>query len=215
MRRKLPMKHICLAVLILLLAPLSSYALVITSPQNGTAFKEGDTVELIAELTPDDPELIESVHFIVSGITNACAGAIRTHPKYKCNFILPTGSPRSITLMAYAVTSPGVVDAQEIKINVGLPSSLVLRELKSDMGDRLFFSRLTQKRQIYVKGEYSDGVERDLRLGQAGTTYVSNNEKVATVNADGLATAVGSGTAQITVRNGDKKLVLDVVVKPK
>jgi hypothetical protein len=83
------------------------------------------------------------------------------------------------------------------------------------MGNRYYFSRLTQKRQIYVQGIYSDGVERDLRAAQTGTTYVSSNEKVVTVSADGLAIAVGPGTAQIAVRNGDKKFVLDVVVKPK
>jgi methylthioribose-1-phosphate isomerase len=117
--------------------------------------------------------------------------------------------------MAYGLTPSSPLISQEVEISVGLPASIVLQGLKSDIGNRLFFSRLTQKRQIYTKGIYSDSVERDLRLGQTGTTYVSNNEKVVTVNADGLATAVEAGTAQITVKNGDKNLLLDVVVKPK
>jgi len=83
------------------------------------------------------------------------------------------------------------------------------------MGNKVFFTELSDTEQLYIEGIYSDGVERDLRLGQTGTTYASSNEKVVSVNANGLATSVGPGTALITVRNGDKKLVLDVVVKPK
>jgi len=215
MENKTLKKYFCTLFLALFLLPSNSYGLAITSPKDGASFKEGDTLDLIAELTSDDPELIESVSFIVSGIENACPSAVRTHPKYKCRITLPPGSPRRISIMAYAVTSVGPKDSQDVNINVTLPSSITLQSLKSDMGNRYFFSKLAQKRQIYAKGIYSDGVERDLRLGQAGTTYVSSNEKVVIVNADGLATAVAAGTAQITVRNGDKKLVLDVVVKPK
>lgn len=193
----------------------SSQALVLTSPQHGATFKEDDSIKLVAELSPGQTELIESVRFIVSELADVCPNKIQTHPRYECSFILPPGSPRTISIMAYAVTSIGPIYSQEVNINVALPSAITLQALKSMMGNRYYFSRLTQKRQIYIQGIYSDGVERDLEKGETGTTYTSSNEKIVTVNADGLATAIGAGTAQITVRNGDKKLVIDVVVQPK
>jgi hypothetical protein len=208
-------KILCMIILVLFFVPISSYALVITSPQNGATYKEGDTVNLVAELSPGQTEIIVSVNFLVGGLPGVCADEIKTHPTYKCSFKLPPGSPKAITVMAYAVTFSGPIDSQEVNISVGLPSSIVLKTLKSEMGSKVYFTELADTEQLYIKGMYTDGVERDLRLGQTGTTYVSNNEKVATVNVDGLATAVGPGTAQITIRNGDKKLVLDVIVKLK
>lgn len=193
----------------------TSHALVITSPQNGTSFKEGDTVQLISEFTPDETETIVSVSFLVSGLVNVCNDEIKTHPTYKCSFKLPPGSPRTISIQAYAVTFTGPKYSQEISIIVGLPSTITLKELRSFTGNRMFFSRIGQNDQLYIQGIYSDGVERDLEKGEAGTTYTSSNEKIVTVNADGLATAVAAGTAQITVRNGDKKLIIDAVVQPK
>ena len=76
-------------------------------------------------------------------------------------------------------------------------------------------SRLTQKRQIYTIGVYSDGVERDIRDAGSGTTYSTSNEKIVIVNSDGLATAVGPGETHIIVINGNQKLVMNAVVRPK
>ena len=45
-----------------------------------------------------------------------------------------------------------------------------------------------------------------------GTTYASDDEAVATVDANGLVTARASGSAQITVTNGDKSVVVPVTV---
>jgi len=209
------LKKMYLAIVILMLIPLHSYALIVTSPENGSSFKEGDTVALEAELTPDDPDWIESVHFVVSGLPNVCLGDIKTHPRYRCTFVLPPGCPKSITILAYAVTSSGVVDAKEITVSVVLPSSLTLLSIKSDTGNKIFITALADSEQLDIIDVYSDGVERDISLRQAGTTYISSNEKVVNVNADGLITAVGMGTAQITVRNRDKQLVLNAIVKLK
>lgn len=192
----------------------TSHALVITSPQNGTSFKEGDTVQLISEFTPDETEAIVSVSFLVSGLVNVCNDEIKTHPTYKCSFKLPPGSPRTISIQAYAVTFTGPKYSQEISIIVGLPSTITLKELRSFTGNTIYFFQLGQNKKLYIKGKFSDGVERDLSAAQTGTTYTSSNEKIVTVNADGLASAKGPGKAQITIRNNDRKLIVDAIVEP-
>jgi len=194
-----------------------SHALVITSPKAGDTFKEGETVKLVAELSPDsqDDKKILYVGFNVTNGIDNCPDKIATPPRYECSFTIPAGSPRTIKINATGTLVKGAIASPWVSIFVKLPTSISLKGLRSFTGNKLFFTELAETEQIYIKGTFSDGVERDLRLGLTGTTYVCNNENVATVNADGLATAVGPGTAKITVRNGDKKLVLDVVVKPK
>jgi hypothetical protein len=56
-----------------------------------------------------------------------------------------------------------------------------------------------------VVGNYPDGTQRDLTSAAAGTTYVSSNNKVLTVDVDGNVKAVGFGTAVVTVFNGGIK----------
>jgi hypothetical protein len=79
----------------------------------------------------------------------------------------------------------------------------------------MFFSKLIENDQIYLKGVYSDGVVRDVWSASSGTTYTSSDEKVVTVNPDGLVTARGPGKARITALNGGKKLFLDAFVELK
>ena len=62
---------------------------------------------------------------------------------------------------------------------------------------------LGSARQLHVFGLYSDGIEREISSARAGTTYASDNSSVATVDANGLVTAVGSGNVIISISNGD------------
>jgi hypothetical protein len=209
-------KHISIFALAFFLQPLTSYGLVITSPKNGDTFKEGDSVKIVAEVNLDSPEdkKVLSVGFnITKGLGNCSEKSIP--PRYECNFTIPPGAPRVIKIGAKGTMVEGAIPSQWVTIYVTPSPSVSLLGLKSSTGNAIYFYQLSQNKKIYIKGVYSDNVERDLRLGHTGTTYVSSNEKVVTVNADGLATAVGAGTAKITVRNGDKKLVIDVVVQPK
>lgn len=207
-------KRVLIVGLILISMAKTGFALVITSPKNGDNFKEGDIVKVVAEKTPDDPKFA-FVYFVLTGGLGNCPERITTHPRYECSFTIPAGSPRSINVSAVAVTASQPVTSPDITISVALPSSISLQELKLFTGNTIYFFKLGQNKKLEIEGSYSDGLDRDLRLGQTGTTYASSNENIVKVNADGLATAIATGNAQITVRNGVKKLVLDVVVKPK
>lgn len=51
-------------------------------------------------------------------------------------------------------------------------------------------------------------------IEEAEITWSSSNEAVATVSADGLVTAVGSGTAEITAEAGEHSVTIEVQVQP-
>jgi hypothetical protein len=74
--------------------------------------------------------------------------------------------------------------------------------------------RTEGKRKLYVLGQFSDGVERDVSA-TFGTTYTSNDEEVATVDSEGLISARGVGTAKIKVENGNFELVVNATVRPR
>jgi len=188
--------------------------LIITSPKNGDTFKEGDTVKLVAELSNDDPEILY-VDFDVTKGLDHCPTGLTTHPRYECSFKIPPGSPQIIEISATGKKVYGAISSPWISIKVILPPNITLQQLQSFTGNRLFFSRLNENHQIYLKGIFSDGVKRDVWSASTGTTYNSSDEKVVTVNSDGLVTAKGPGKASITAVNGDKELFLYAIVKPK
>ena len=67
--------------------------------------------------------------------------------------------------------------------------------------------------QLAVTGHYSDGSERDLTAASTGTTYNSAAAAVATAGADGLVTAIGNGTTDVTVANGGFSEIVSVAVE--
>jgi len=70
---------------------------------------------------------------------------------------------------------------------------------------------VNQTVQLQVFGTYKDGAVEDL-TGHADTTYTSSEPGVASVDADGLVTGVGSGEAAITVGHRDKSAVAYITV---
>ena len=209
--------RICFLIIFILAIAQTGEALVITSPKDGATFKAGDTVKLVAELSPGSQEDMDIGYvdfFFSKGFNPNCPKEISTHPRYECNFTIPKGSPQVIEISAVGTTVDSAIASPWIAIYVPLPSTVVLQKMKSFTGDRIYFFQLGQNKRLYIQGIYSDGVVREIWLAKTGTTYTCSNEKVVTVDADGLATAKGAGMAQITVKNGDKKLVLDAIVQP-
>lgn len=67
--------------------------------------------------------------------------------------------------------------------------------------------------ELPVVGFFSDDITRALRLHSTGTTYLSANESVITVNQDGVLRLVGNGATVITVKNRDQVATLDILVE--
>ena len=67
--------------------------------------------------------------------------------------------------------------------------------------------------ELPVVGIFADGVTRAIRLQATGTTYLSSDEKVVTVNQDGLLRLVGNGNAILTAKNRGKEATLEIIVE--
>ena len=67
--------------------------------------------------------------------------------------------------------------------------------------------------ELPVVGTFSDGVTRPMRLHSTGMSYHSSNEKVVTINSDGLMRVIGNGTAMVTAQSRGKESTLEVVVE--
>lgn len=66
--------------------------------------------------------------------------------------------------------------------------------------------------QLTVRATYADGAVADLSRGVQGTTYATSNAGVVSVGADGLITAVTSGTALISAINDGSLGLLQITV---
>ena len=66
--------------------------------------------------------------------------------------------------------------------------------------------------QLSVLGIDDLGRPQDLTSSQSGTTYASDDEAAATVDADGLITGVADGDATITVSNGALEATVAITV---
>jgi hypothetical protein len=87
-----------------------------------------------------------------------------------------------------------------------------LKDLEAEIPVR-FTKTIGEVRLLSVRGRYADRVARDLTHSRTGTTYRSSNEKVVRVNHDGLAQAMGPGTAEIVAKNGKPEVKIPVVVE--
>jgi hypothetical protein len=69
-------------------------------------------------------------------------------------------------------------------------------------------------RQLHIFGIYSDKVNRELTTSSSGTSYVSSDDKIATVSAEGKVTAQSAGRAKIIAQHNNFKTEVDIVIKP-
>jgi Carboxypeptidase regulatory-like domain/Bacterial TSP3 repeat/Bacterial Ig-like domain (group 2) len=98
-----------------------------------------------------------------------------------------------LTFVPNAATNVGTFDFDNI---TAIPVSL---DLSAEEGDTSF-TNLGDTRHIFVFGTLPDGSQQGLNLPDSGTTYASSNPAIATVDSNGVVTAVGRGSVTITAR---------------
>lgn len=182
-------------------------ALVITSPQNGTIFSEGETITIRVETSPGEDT---TMPVLIIPTTGDCPEL--KLPPYECRVTIPPGSPRTINIGALGKPFRGdPVFANDISVVVRVTATL--QGLR--VSDNQLFLRVGGNEQLLIYGQYSDGVERHVEDPATGTTYQSTDPRVATVDEKGLVTAIAPGKAVITVKNATKQLQIQVNVKAK
>lgn len=203
--------QVVLFVLLLFAWTDTSGALEIKSPREGETFEEGDIINVVAELSEGDPEILY-VRFNTTGALDDCE-ELSTHPHYECSFVIPPDSPSLIQIKAIAPTVDGkVVHSQKITILISLPPTVMLKSLRSFNGNKLFFSRIGEKKQLSIIGIFSDDIERHLS-SSSSTIYQSSDPNIVNVNPEGVVTAISSGIAVITIENGNQQLRIEAVVE--
>lgn len=131
---------------------------------------------------------------------------------------IPQDAYGTIIIQAAATGAPDKLTADKITLNI--QQTGVLRSITVEPEDYYFEtdwngSPNTQE-HIYInlKGVYSDGVARD--ISSQGTTYVSSNPAVASVDNNGKVQPLAEGTTTITVSNsGITATVPITVVRPR
>ena len=211
-------RYLLVVLCLLIFMSEKSFALVIISPKEGEHFKEGDTVKVVAELSPEDKGIfyvfIRALH--VSGNCDD----LTTHPHYECEFVTIKNSPSEIEIFARGKTFESAIEAEPVKIFVSLPSNVTLQGLKVQQGQRVLFlsspdgeNHLGYTEQIHPYARYSDGTERHVESSSKGTTYKSSDTKIATVDKEGTVTAVAPGKTSITIEHKGFSVEVKVVVK--
>ena len=113
---------------------------------------------------------------------------------------LPSEYVGDITFQALGKSEENILyTSQKQSINVKAEAELVSIKIFPRKG---LIVGIQDKRQLYVMGQYSDKISRNISKASSGTQYQSSNENILTVNPDGLMQAVSSGTVTVSARNG-------------
>lgn len=188
-------------------------ALMMTSPRDGDVFHPGDVIALAADVGANEAD-IRKVTF--GGNKGWAQFIYAPGPVYRSSLPMPKEFIGTLTLWVSGIVGPssneGVVKSEPITVRIVLPPDVVLQSLRVDEDQEALFLRIASKRKVYVFGRFSDSIERVVSSTLLGTTYQSADQKVASIDTEGLVTAVGPGQTEITVKNGTKQIKIQVYV---
>jgi hypothetical protein len=192
-------------------SPLSMLSLInLTAPVNGSTANLGTQITMQAQ--PVTNASVQDVVFsVTSGNNQVVAWDIVTNAPFADTITVPTNLVGPLTVTAEGLDAQGDYDIEQSTINI-LPGSGLMLEFISVYPNDLSFSQLMTPQALDVTGVYSDGVQREITLGAAGTVYSTSAPSVAVVDPNGNVRAVGNGSAQITVTNGGETVQVPVQV---
>jgi hypothetical protein len=215
-------KILSLSVLALAVIVAKLWAFEIVSPAQNTIVHPGDTVLIRVQLSPGE---------VVGGFYFDAFHAFIEMPPYEYHYkigpnqlgdiVIPILAIKPRASGPFATANEAVSSELELHLKSTLSSTVKILSYSVEPPAH-FALHITapdaqgnidaDQEQIAVYAVYSDGIKREISRAVDGTSYSSNNKTVVKVSADGLATAVGPGTANITIRNGSYKAVIDVLV---
>ncbi len=215
-------KTVALTLLLLVLVFTETWAFEIVSPPQYTEVHPGDIVVIKVQLSPGEN---------VGGIYFDTLAKFISNPPYEYQYKIGPNQLGTIDVAIIAIKpasegpfgSPddAVESTADLYLKSTLSSSVKILSYSVDPPSHVALHITApdergkvdaDQEQISVYGVYSDGIKREISHAADGSSYSSSDEKIVSVTADGLATAVGPGRAKITVRNGSFKTVIDVLV---
>lgn len=202
--------------------PSSFPGISVVSPSQDMLVKPGQTLPL--HIVIDSALGVESVMVMANLRTGITPKLMKKQPagntlasQFRGTLLIPESLAGPQEVLVIARGEPGkTVGALSVKINVvpdGAPVRLNVYNKSYNL--ELPADPFEGSRQVYVKGIYADGTERDLRSGTTGTRYKSTNTKVFKPTSNGVLEPVGPGRAFLVVEHrGHKGFVLVEVVLP-
>ncbi len=186
----------------------------ITSPPNGTVVHPGERVPVTVDATPF---AFGAVIVLPYGTAASLSG-----PPYRFVFEVPTDLASGDLLVGALGVPPAGFKSTDtdkdavkdtIKLDLERPESpkRLTAELSDFYNVRDGFHHVGENRYLRITGIFGGDGEVDLTISKL-TKYQSSAVSVVTVNAEGLVTAVGPGSAKITVKNGNATVVVPVTV---
>lgn len=179
------------------------------SPIAGQQFAPGDKVSIVVEVAP-------SLRATDGNIGLAGLGSLKvknfTGTRFTADFVIPDYYAGPLTIL------PDVWAGETV---LGPKVTIRVRPLTPPKQLRVFnrYHHVslpqTHPEHLGVKGRYAKDVERDLSSSASGTTYMSSNASVVSVDREGVYTAIANGIAVITIENrGVRAFVAFVVDDP-
>jgi hypothetical protein len=171
----------------------STQTLQITSPSADTVVNPGQMLGVTVVETPSG----SFTQVVIIGENPIGFSPILTAPPYQFTIQIPTGiAPGQYSLTASGVTTPGNgANSDPIPIDVEPPSSPVSVRVQPSI---LCFDSAGQQIPLRVIGTFGDGSTADV-TESTQTLYSSTSTAVASVSSVGIVTAVGPGSANVTV----------------
>jgi hypothetical protein len=205
-----PSKHISRALLAVSVSCgvlLAQPTLRITEPSDGTLVASGQTVGVVVQVSP--PGAFQMV-VVVAGDPIGYSDSRATAP-YQFHLQVPAkAEPGRYPITASGIIGPGnPIHSAPIHIQVEHPGTPLSLRAEPSI---LEFDRLGDECPIDALGRFADADRVDLERSTY-IRFVSDASQVATVTPSGWVTAVGPGTAQITIRYQGVSVVVPVTVK--
>jgi hypothetical protein len=200
-----------LAAVSLVCLPLPLQAVEIVSPKEGAEIPIGS--EVVIQVQPSIGDDIVRVY--ISGSEEAMKYNDKTG-YFEQRLKLRGDAFGSVPVEVTSINSKNVVSTAAVNVNVQLPPVLPLISLRIHAEQRrLVMEGIGEQQSLQVIGEFPDGTVRIISAKLFGTTYLSKNPAIATVDANGFVTAVGFGETVIVVRNGESETQAKIIIRLK
>lgn len=195
----------------------------LSTPADGATLRAGQDVAATVDLGTDLGVSLVRFYWYRAGeeplveqqASPALVATSASTPPYGGTIRVPPEAIGQMRLLAVGEVARGRLagheEFDEVLVTVSSPAEVIGIEFEVQKPWRL--DTLGKILEVPVVGQYSDGVARRITGPSSGSTYRSSDDRVVTVDADGLARVVGNGRATITVTNGGKTGSLEVLVR--
>lgn len=175
----------------------------IASPADGAVVYSGRTFVVTVEASPG---VFKRVSVIGTGLMEG-PGPLYAPPYRFTLRVRPTTNSGTYSVTAIGFTASDERVESQIELDVERPDSPVT--IKNELSG--LFVDVGHRSLLLITGTFADGSFVDLTYSSL-TTYASSDLAVAKVAPNGFVTAVGPGSAEITITNNGASVVVPIKV---